>query len=401
MSLLRPGGMSMRHWIAGFLAACLLAAGAAAEPTVIVLSWDGVRHDYPERGDFPGLARLEREGVRTSLLGVYPSNTFPSHVSMATGTYPDTHGIVDNIFFEDDERYNVRDADWIQAEPVWISTQRQGIDAATYFWVGSESDWRGQGTRYRVAPFDGRRPESVKVDRILKWFDLPDDERPQLIMSYWAGADSVGHERGPDHPAVVRQLEGQDEQLQRLLAALDARKAWTETTLILVSDHGMASVGELIDIEEILDDGDVDAMVIGGAVARVYLDGAEDLRKAESILSGVDHIDVHRSDTLPADFRLTWPGRNGDLLVTTTPPYVLTPRYARLAGTHGYPPELPDMQAVFFAMGRGVNTDPKIEHVRHVDLAATIAALLDVAPPEQSEGEPMAWLNLPVPPAVR
>ena len=385
----------MRPWIVGVLAACAFAVCAAAETTVIVLSWDGLRHDYPDRGEFPGLARLERDGVRRTLVGVYPSNTFPSHVSMATGTYPDTHGIVDNIFFEDGTRYDVRDADWIQAEPVWISTQRQGVDVATYFWVGSESDWRGQGTRYRIAPFDGQRPESVKVDQTLEWFDLPPGERPRLIMSYWAGADSVGHNVGPDHPAVVRQLEGQDAELQRLIAALDEREAWSETTLILVSDHGMAPVGELIDIEEILDDADVDALAIGGAVARVYLDDPEDIARAEEVLAEVDNIRVYRSDTLPKDFRLTWPGRNGDLLITTVPPYVLMDRYARLSGTHGYPPQLPEMKAAFFAMGRGVEVGGEPAEVRHVDLAATIAALLDVKPPGQSEGEPMDWLQLP------
>ena len=384
----------MRRWIAALVTASGVGAFAAGEPTVIVLSWDGVRHDYPDRGDFPGLARLERDGVRARLVGVYPSNTFPSHVSLATGTYPDTHGIVDNIFFEDGERYDVGDADWIEAEPVWISTQRQGIDVATYFWVGSESDWRGQGTRYRVAPFDGRRPEAVKVDRILTWFDMTASERPRLVMSYWAGADTVGHERGPDHPAVVRQLESQDAQLRRLLAGLDERDAWRETTLILVSDHGMAAVGELIDVEAILDAAGVDAFVIGGAVARVYLDERADLDKAEAALAGVDNLRVYRPEALPAEFRLAWPGRNGDLVVTTVQPFVLTERYARLAGTHGYDPRTPDMQAAFFALGRGVDTGADVEEVRHIDLAATIASLLGVEPPAQSEGAPMGWVRL-------
>ena len=98
---------------------------------------------------------------------------------------------------------------------------------------------------------------------------------------------------------------------------------------------------------------------------------------------------------MPGEFRLAWPGRNGDLLVTTVPPYVLTERYARLGGTHGYPPRLPDMQAVSFALGRGVDTDVAPAELRHVDLAATIAALLDVEPPAQSEGRPMEWLRLP------
>ena len=394
MNARHAGSMSARHWIAGMMAACVLAACALAEPTVIVLSWDGVRHDYPDLGDFPGLARLERDGIRASFVGVYPSNTFPSHISMATGTYPDTHGIVDNIFFEDGERYDVRDADWIEAEPVWIATERQGVPVATYFWVGSESDWRGQGTRHRVAPFDGSRPESVKVDKILEWLDLPAGERPRLIMSYWAGADTVGHEHGPDDPAIMRQLAGQDAELQRLLAALDAREAWPETTLILVSDHGMTAVGDIIDIESILDDGGVDALVIGGAVAQVYLDEPEDRGKAEAILAQVDNIDVYRPDALPADFRLARPGRNGDLLVTTVPPYVLTERYALLVGAHGYPPRTLDMKAVFYAMGRGVGPGGEADDLRQVDLAATIAVLLGVEPPRQSEGEPMEWVRL-------
>ena len=52
------------------------------------------------------------------------------------------------------------DASWIEAEPLWIASERQGVKTATYFWVGSESDWQGLGTSYRMAPFDGRRPEA-------------------------------------------------------------------------------------------------------------------------------------------------------------------------------------------------------------------------------------------------
>ena len=80
---------------------CALCGGLRADPIVVVLSWDGVRHDYPERAELPGLSRLQSEGVRARrLTPVYPSKTFPGHVSIATGTYPDVHGIVDNHFFD-------------------------------------------------------------------------------------------------------------------------------------------------------------------------------------------------------------------------------------------------------------------------------------------------------------
>ena len=88
--------------VAALLALTVSGTAAAQDetgdaPIVIVLSWDGMRHDFPDRGELPALDRVAREGVRAKrLTPVFPSSTFPGHVSMATGTYPDRHGIVDN-----------------------------------------------------------------------------------------------------------------------------------------------------------------------------------------------------------------------------------------------------------------------------------------------------------------
>ena len=370
------------------------AAPVAAAPRVIVLSWDGVRHDYPDWGEFPGLARLQRDGVRSKLLPVYPSNTFPAHVSLATGTYPDIHGIMDNVFFAEGRRYAVGDADWIQAEPVWIAAERQGVKAATYFWVGSESDWRGQGQSYRIAPF-ARHPEPRKVRQILEWVDLPAAAAPRLIMSYWAGADTVGHRRGPNRAAIVPQLRGQDAALRTLLEGLDERRAWPHTTLLLVSDHGFTATTELIDIAVALRAAGVPAHAFGGALAQVYLQDPQRLGDAERVLGEMPNVTVHRPNALPVEWRLARPSRLGHLVVATTPPNVLTADYASMRGGHGYAPTHPDMAAAFFALGRGVGPLPPPAQLRQIDLAATIAALLDIEPPAQSEGVPMAWLRLP------
>ena len=134
---------------------------------------------------------------------MYPSSTFPGHVSLATGATPAVHGIVDNRFWDRArrERFDYsNDASWIEAEPLWAAAERQGVPAATFFWVGSETDWRGVGARYRVAPFDAKIGEAEKVAQILAWLDLPARERPRLVMSWWHGADHAGHANGPDHP---------------------------------------------------------------------------------------------------------------------------------------------------------------------------------------------------------
>ncbi len=385
-----------------------LARGAepAMEPVVIVLSWDGLRHDFLEQYDrteqLHALRRLWSQGVRAGrLTPVFPSNTFPGHVSMATGTYPDRHGIVDNIFLDREQGLyrNRADANWLQAEPLWIAAERQGIPAATYFWVGSETDWHGQRARFRVAPFDASRPEADKVDQILAWLGLPRGERPRLIMSYWAGMDHVGHDYGPASHRVRSQLEAQDLQLGRLLAGLDAMKAWSYTTLLLVSDHGMTETGRFLDLRGVLAENGIGAKVFGSPVANVFLDDPAQLEMATIAIRALGPVQVYEGPLLPAELRLRHPTRTGDLVVSVGPPYVLQrPQglegyfvgmlYALgwSFGGHGYDPALPDMGGVFMAMGRGIAPGLEIAQAHQIDVAPTVARLLDIEPPLQSEG---------------
>jgi hypothetical protein len=397
------------------LTGALAAVAADPAPTVILVSWDGLRHDYPdldsEAVPLPALMRIADQGVRARrLTPVFPSNTFPGHVSLATGTYPDRHGIPDNVFFDREKgvyRYEA-DANWLEAEPLWIAAERQGVLAATYFWVGSESDWHGQGWKYREAPFDRERPESAKVDRILAWTRLPHAERPRLIMSYWSGADTAGHENGPDSDEVRAALVMQDQQLRRLLEGFDADDAWKHTTLILVSDHGMTELGPFLDLEQALVDAGVRARVFGATVAHVFLEDPAQIERAETAAVALGHVHVYRGDALPADMRLRHPRRTGDLVVIADMPYALSrpagfdgylmaglQLFGHPFGMHGYDPTEPDMGGVFMAMGRGVSKDLALGDVRQIDVAATVARLLGIEPPLQSEGRPVAGIGAP------
>jgi len=385
------------------------AASEVPEPVVVVLSWDGVRHDYPERAALPGLERMERDGLRAGrLIPVRPSNTFPGHVSLATGTYPDRHGIIDNHFIDRQRgvyRYS-SDADWIEAEPLWIAAERQGVPAATYFWVGSESDWRGQGTRYRIAPFDGDRPESDKVEQILEWLALPAAERPRLIMSYWAGADSVGHDHGPDSDAVITQLRSQDQRLQDLLAGMDELGLWSYTTLILVSDHGMTEMARYLDLRGALEGAGIDATVIGSAVAQIYLTDPSRTEAAMRVVENLAPLRAYRRADVPEAYRMTHSQRTGDIVAFTEPPYSFS-RPPGLAGIlrgclyklgasfggHGYDPRHPHMSGVFYALGRGVPDDLSVAELHQVDLAPTVARLLGIQPPQASEGRPVRGIG--------
>lgn len=74
----------------------------------------------------------------------YPSITFPNHYSIITGLYPSHHGLVDNIFYDPNrkEMYKigsktVTDGSWYGGLPLWGLAEKQGMVAASLFWVGS------------------------------------------------------------------------------------------------------------------------------------------------------------------------------------------------------------------------------------------------------------------------
>ena len=401
------------RWILVGLLALIASYAWGAAPLVIVMSWDGMRYDYPDRAVFPGLTRMEKEGVRAErLVAGWPSSTFPGHVTLATGAWAATHGIVDNEFLDRKRgRYAYSsDASWLDAEPLWIAAERQGVPAATYYWVGSETDWHGQHQQYRIAPFNGETPESIKVDQMLAWIDLPADQRPGLIMAYWHGADTIGHRRGPDSDAVVDQIFEQDAQLVRLLDGIDARHLWDDTSVILVSDHGMTALHDFFDLSGYLADHGYPARVFGGpGIAHVFLNEASQLDGALALLSAHPPLEAYRGSELPERFHLGAKDRVGDLVVVSDPSLPLAyPKwwirtiYAALGplagvypGAHGFDPNLPEMGAVMLAMGRGVPKGARIGAIPMIDVAPTVARLLGIDAPLQSIGTPIPEIAPP------
>jgi predicted AlkP superfamily pyrophosphatase or phosphodiesterase len=403
--------MFARSALAALLAWLLVAAAVAtadvappAEPTVIVLSWDGTRWDYPERTPLPALERLAREGVRAqALVPVFPASTFPNHVSLATGAWVEGHGIVGNAFDDPERgRYSYSaDADYIMAEPIWVAAERQGVRAASFFWVGSETPWRGRAATYRRTPFDAKVGEAEKVDQIFAWLDLPAAERPRLILSWWHGADSFGHDNGPDAQGIATELAGQDAQLARLLAGLDERKLWPSTTLFVVSDHGMALAGKAVDVLGPLTAAGIAAKLEGGGGSGyVTLEDPAELAAALQVLKDVEGLSAYASTALPAELHARYPTRTGHITVILEPPRAIFQprsfteaallRLARLLdhglGTHGYDPKHRDMHAIFYAAGRGVPPDLALTRVDAIDVAPTIAHLLGIEPPANAVG---------------
>ncbi|KAJ2010924.1 hypothetical protein IWW57_006785, partial [Coemansia sp. S610] len=106
------------------------------KPTIILVSLDGFRADYLDRGITPELLHIGRKGLRADyMIPSFPSSTFPNHYSIATGLYPGSHGMVSNEFYDSvlndtfsykDAKKNLESRWWEGGEPIWVTAEKQG-----------------------------------------------------------------------------------------------------------------------------------------------------------------------------------------------------------------------------------------------------------------------------------
>ena len=389
-------------WALALLAGAAAAAGGG---TVILISLDGTTPEQIRDPELAGLWRLRREGAEAErLVPVFPTNTFPNHASLVTGVAPDRHGIVSNVFVDPERGLYSYESDpsWLEVEPIWSLAARHGVVSAAYHWVGSEGPWRsGLGPRH-WKPFDDGIPEREKVDQILAWLDLVDPaERPRLVTAWFHGTDGPGHRHGPGSQEARRALREQDAELARLLEGLERRSLRASTTLLVVSDHGMAPVSRVVNLAASLDDAGVQARVLGGGgFATLAAGGAGAAGRAVAVARGLG-LEAWRPADAPAELRAGHP-RFGDVLVVAPVgtaivreglrgrlQQLLARTGATLQGGHGHRPEAPQMAAVFVAWGAGVAPGARLGAVRNLDVAPTLLALLGLPVPEWMEGEPL------------
>ncbi|MBT8305299.1 MAG: ectonucleotide pyrophosphatase/phosphodiesterase, partial [Maribacter sp.] len=122
------------------------------KPYLILVSLDGFRWDYVERFNPPHLSNFIKDGTKAeSLIPSFPSKTFPNHYTIATGMYPDGHGILGNTFYSHKKnltytigkRKMVEDGSFYNGTPIWVLADQADMVTASYFFVGSEANIQG------------------------------------------------------------------------------------------------------------------------------------------------------------------------------------------------------------------------------------------------------------------
>jgi predicted AlkP superfamily pyrophosphatase or phosphodiesterase len=379
-----------------------------ANPILVLVSFDGWRWDYTDRLDVPNVRALASRGVRVrELVPSFPALTFPNHYTIVTGLHPEHHGIVANVMIDPQipERFTMssltsRDSAWWGGEPIWVTAVRQGRRAATMFWPGSEVAVGGVRPTY-WRPFDGKVPSDARTAQAIEWLALPETERPMVITLYQEIVDHAGHDFGPDSPEVAAAAADLDRNLGTLMAAIDRLNLADRATVVLVSDHGMASLApeRVIWLDDYLDLASVEVTEWEGLLELSPRENTpENLERIyERLRDAHPRLRVFKSGSLPDHLRHGTNARVPSLIGLPDDGWVVTTRQRRLQrhddgwspqrGAHGFDTAYQDMHALFVAAGptvfRGLVV-PTMDNVHIYEFLCAVAKLT----PAPNDGDP-------------
>lgn len=380
------------------LSACshVPASRKSAYSPLILISIDGYRADYLQRGLSPNLVSLASDGVRAQALKpAFPTLTFPNHYTIVTGLYPDHHGIVANRMLDPDngkrfvssDTQLASDPQWWGGEPLWVGVERQGKHAATMFWPGS--DYQIAGVRpEHWQTFDRQVSADARVDHVLRWLDLPAEQRPDFVTLYFDQVDHEAHDFGPISKQADAALALIDVALGRLLDGLRQRHLENSANLVIVSDHGMTatSTERTIVLDDVVDLNDIDLIndgVFTGLAAKPGREGHVE----NSLLAPHAHMTCWRKAQTPTRLHYGANPRVPPLLCLAENGWSIATRHSlerpdREAhkGEHGYDNDDPDMRALFVAHGPAFRRGLLVPEFDNVDVYPLLAKILDIRP---------------------
>jgi predicted AlkP superfamily pyrophosphatase or phosphodiesterase len=365
-----------------------------AKPYVILVSLDGFRYDYARKYSAPNISALGRRGASApdGMIPAYPSVTFPNHLTLVTGLYPQHHGIVGNAFYDPKRKrtYSYHDPSaevdgtWYGGTPLWVLAEQQGMRAACFFWPGSEADIQGVRPTYYMK-YDQRYPDDDRVDQVLAWLKLPAEQRPHFITLYMSDVDGAGHGHGPDSPEVAEAVTKVDTEIGRLAAGVAELKLPVD--LVVLADHGMTKVdGEWTNLDQYFDK----SLVVTPVEDFLYPKSEADAAKIYEALNGKsDKFKVYRNGKVPPELHFDGNPREGDPVVVATGTYLLRVSappaltdaamrlYGPMMGSHGFDPaKFPEMKAIFFAAGPDIRAGATVAPFENVAVYPFIAKIL-------------------------
>ena len=250
-----------------------------AKKKLIVVSFDAmIREDLDNTQFQPGLDWMMREGARVDhMRSLYPSLTYPCHVSMASGCYPDKHGVTLN----EHRLPGVKNPPWlhmhdaVRVEDILDACKKAGMVTASVGWPVSgnhpsadyliDEMWpkdTGDAAAFRrayeetgtapalydavVAPHIWQRLGRRHPDSSYFYTDCACDiirlYKPDLLMLHVANMDHYRHGEGVMNERLRMAAYECDRMIQSLIFATRQAGVYDQTNFVVTSDHGQMNI---------------------------------------------------------------------------------------------------------------------------------------------------------------
>ncbi|KAJ4355202.1 hypothetical protein N0V95_003162 [Ascochyta clinopodiicola] len=403
--------------VAALTAAAISNGTSFFAPTTILISLDGFRADFLYRNITPTLNQFVREGISPKyMLPSFPSVTFPNHYTMATGMYPEAHGIVGNSFWDPllEKEFYYTDPErslqpfWWGGEPLWVTAEKQKVRTAVHMWPGSEAHIEDLQIAY-VDKYNGSEVLDRKVDRIMDLLDVPgpqdigakaDTPRPQLIAAYVPNVDGDGHRYGPNSTEIRQTISNADAMIGGILKGLQERNLTNIVNVVVVSDHGMATtdVSRMIQLEDLVDPAElshVDGWPLYGLRPKDPKNLLPLYEKIKREHGDNPNIEIYLRENMPTRYHFSNNDRIAPLWIVPKAGWAIvaksefdveqgkkTGEVYHPRGLHGYDHEHPLMRAIFVARGPAFPHTPgsRMKPFQNIELYNIICDSIGLTP---------------------
>lgn len=376
---------------------------AQSKNYTILISFDAFRWDYSDRGITPNFDFIKQNGVHAiSLKPCFPSKTFPNHISIITGLYPENHGIIANSFTDPNtgDKYSLWDTasthnpKWYRGETIWETAKRQGVITASYFWPGAELNLDYRTANY-VENFDYSRPYTERINGALNWLELPYKKRPHFITLYFDATDTSGHNYGPNSKEVNQSIAIEDSMLGLLFSGLKKINLLDSTNIIVLSDHGMTELSpqRVINIDELLSGYNFNSSD-KGPLMFIYPEEKIKNEVYTKLKDSENHFKVYWKKDIPDYLHYKDNPLVADIVMIADLGYSIfdnkdIKKYSKKfpVGNHGYDPSELDMHGIFFAIGPDFKKGYTCGTLNNIDIYPLLAKLLRIFPNNNIDGK--------------
>lgn len=379
---------------------------AKEAPIVIMIGVDGLRADTLERMYVPNLQLLADAGVRANMIPAMPTKTFVNFYSLATGLHPKHHGFTSNYPFDRklgrkfNRQTDSSDPQWWGGEPIWITAEKQGITAATYYWVGSEVKIDGIRPSFWKT-YQQNKDYAERVEEVLTWLALPEKQRPRLITLYFSAVDSAVHKFGVGSEQEQDAVAKVDKHIGDLVRGLKKLGLEQRSNMVIVADHGMANLSDdrVINLDSwvdlsafIVSDWSNSHSSVHAPFLNLYAATPKLVEAAyKKLVKAHPKMRVLRRGAFPANYHFDHPQREPDLMLLADTGWSLyasrdkrqpqsMTKSGRSVATHGYDNQNSLMHATFIAKGPAFKEDLIAKTFDNIEVYGLLACALKIKP---------------------